>query len=258
MLQKKQLELNSRVSFQTRNFFSKRAFVFVLDAQIFYQKGAILKVVDSSGKVVYIPLLTQLDKSTDYRISGLGFVENNFFYCLDIFENPCFNLTVQWFLKFNKHVNFSLFLFCLILSHEVKKIDDPKIIFGLLVHYLLQAFDNLGWSFNLHDPVKKLFKERQHFFFVCVKNIDDLPLINLCELEKAYRESTDQLSTSQENQLKGLHTGPVYFNRKIKIIYWLLQQVSRRSISKQLSAKTWCVCADLLLYYAQSLRFWIP
>jgi hypothetical protein len=59
-------------------------------------------------------------------------------------------------------------------------------------------------------------------------------------------------------ELKELENTEIPLPKKIKIIYWILQQVSQKKISNQFSMNTWGTCADLLLYYAQSLRLWIP
>ena len=50
----------------------------------------------------------------------------------------------------------------------------------------------------------------------------------------------------------------VLLTQKIRIVYWILQQVALKKISTRFSIKTWATCADLILYYAQSLRLWIP
>ena len=60
------------------------------------------------------------------------------------------------------------------------------------------------------------------------------------------------------DKLKGLNENQISLANRIKIIYWVLQQVSLKKISNKFSGQTWMICTELVLYYAQSLRLWIP
>ena len=138
---------------------------------------------------------------------------------------------------------------------------DPSIMGTGPIPSSKKALDLAGWSLQLEQPYTKVFLKNRHFFSVCSTTVNDLPLINADELKQAYSESKINLTKHEEYvfaKLKGLNENQISLANRIKIIYWVLQQVSLKKISNKFSGQTWMICTELVLYYAQSLRLWIP
>ena len=261
MPQKKRLERKLDPTLETRKFYKKRFFVFVLDLQVFYETGAILKVIMPAGNMRYIPLKTSIKAFNCYRSIGVGVIEGNTFSWIDFCPNSSLSLCISWLFTFTRYIRVSLFLFCFLLYFEVKKEVKPKVFFGLFIYYLIYSFDLAGWSLGIHKPLPILCKENEHFLIVCVTTINDLPQVNTVEFEKVFRDRNTYLTNEQETfltDLKELNEDNVLLIRKIKMVYWVLQQAGLKNMSNHFSIQTWASCADLLLYYAQSLRLWIP
>jgi len=243
---------------KTRKFFPEKLFVFVLDLQIFYERGAVLKVVIPSGDTRYISVTTPLETCNFKRSLGIGVLEANTFSWIEFCTSPSLSLCISWLTVFTRYLRISLFLFCFLLYLEVKKNTEIRVLFGWLVYYLIYSFDLAGWSLCINKP---LFKQNEHFLLVCLTTVNDLPAISLSEVESAFRSTRKDLTIQEEKkliQLKKITNQNVLLKRKIKIIYWVLQQAAQKNIYNYFSIKTWGSCAELLLYYAQSLRLWIP
>ena len=261
MPQKKRLELKPDDKLQTIKYYTKKVFVFVLDLQAFYEVGSVLKVVLPSGRLKYIPLSKPLKKIHLTRSMGLGYLQGNTFYWVDFYPNPSLTLCISWMIPIARYLRVSVFLVCVLLQTELKRKISSKKLFGLFIYYLLVSIDISGWSLSIHERSLTNFLENPHFLAVCITTVNDLPFINLNELEHAYRGSKKILSEKEEKELYNLtklSEKEITTTRKIKIIYWILQEASLKKISDKFSITTWATCADLLLYYAQSLRLWIP
>ena len=72
MPQKKRLVLKPDPELQTQKFYRKKILIFVLDLQIFYEKGSILKAVTPAGQITYIPLKVSCETFKIGRSMGLG------------------------------------------------------------------------------------------------------------------------------------------------------------------------------------------
>ena len=261
MPQKKRLELKPDHNLLTQQFYPTKIFVFVLDVQIFYERGSVLKTILPSGQIKYIFLSTAFETFKIGRSVGLGCIEGNNFTWVDFYPNPTFSLCIEWVIAFLRYLHVSLFFFCIVFYTEIKEKREPKHIFGLFIYYLIYSLHISGWGLPFHRPSFKLFRESRHFLSVCLTTVNDLPFIKINELEKAYTDTRTSLLMSEKAtfaELKELENTEIPLPKKIKIIYWILQQVSQKKISNQFSMNTWGTCADLLLYYAQSLRLWIP
>ena len=262
MPQKKRLELKPDHKLKTKKFYSTKTFVFVLDLQIFYENGSILKVVFPSGGPRYIPLTTSFETFKVGRSMGLGYLEGHNFYWVDFYPNPVLSICFAWVEVFTRRLKVPLYLFCLLFYFDIKKRKKtPKYIFGLFLFYLITFLDKSGWGLPFAKPYHLFFPENSHFLWVCLTTAKDLPLVNLTNLEEAYCETRGVLTDNEKDELielKKLTEKNIPLARRIKILYWVLQQASKRNISDKFSAQTWGACAELLLYYAQSLRLWIP
>ena len=260
MPQKRRLELKPHRELKTREFYPTKKFVFVLDLQIFYERGTVLKTVLPSGQIKYISLQNSFDSFKAGRSVGLGYLKKDRFYWIDFYPNASFSLCVEWVTAFTRHLKVSLFLFCILFYPEVKK-KNPNFIFGIFIYYLICFLDISGWGIPFDQPSFKLFSENRHFLSVCISTVNDLPVINLSELNSSSCRTEKKLISSEElslTQLNHIGNNNISLPKKIKRIYWVIQQVSLKKISGKFSIKTWGICADLLLYYAQSLRLWIP
>ena len=261
MPQKKRLERKLDSTLETRKFYKKRFFVFVLDLQVFYETGAVLKVIMPSGDMRYISLKAPIKVFNCYRSMGVGIIEGNIFSWIDFCPNPSLSLCISWLFTFTRYIRVSLFLFCFLLYFEVKKKVKSKVFFGLLIYYIIYSFDLAGWSLGIHKPLSCLGRENKHFLSVCLTTINDLPHVNIVELENVFRDTQSNVTKDQEiflAELKDLNEDNILLVRKIKMVYWVLQQAALKNTSNHFSIQTWTSCADLLLYYAQSLRLWIP
>ena len=85
MPQKKRLELKPDHNLKTQKFYSTKKFVFVLDLQIFYESGSVLKIVLPSGRLKYIHLQSTFESFKLGRSIGLGFIEGNNFHWIDFY-----------------------------------------------------------------------------------------------------------------------------------------------------------------------------
>ncbi len=261
MPQKKRLVLRPDPEIETKKFYPKETFVFILDFQIFYEKGSVLKAVFPRGGIRYIQVTTPFKTCKINRSMGLGYLKGRTFHWVDFSPNPTLSVCLLWLIPFTRHIKVSLFVFCIFLNFEFKKKVKPKILFGLLVHYLLYSLDISGWALFVQKPLLKDDWANRHFLSVCMTTLNDLPPVNLKELNKAYRESRKTLTPGEECglvKLTQLKWNDILLTQKIRIVYWILQQVAFKKISRRFSQKTWATCADLILYYAQSLRLWIP
>ena len=261
MPQKKRLVLKPDPELQTQKFYRKKILIFVLDLQIFYEKGSILKAVTPAGQITYIPLKVSFETFKIGRSMGLGYIEGNKFSWVDFYPSPSLSLCFRRAESFTRQLKVSFFLFCILLFVEVKKKIESNLIFGLYLYYLIYFLDLAGWSLQLEQPYTKVFLKNRHFFSVCSTTVNDLPLINADELKQAYSQSKINLTKHEEYvfaKLKGLNENQISLANRIKIIYWVLQQVSLKKISNKFSGQTWMICTELVLYYAQSLRLWIP
>ena len=72
MPQKKRLELKPDHNLLTQQFYPTKIFVFVLDVQIFYERGSVLKTILPSGQIKYIFLSTAFETFKIGRSVGLG------------------------------------------------------------------------------------------------------------------------------------------------------------------------------------------
>ena len=261
MPQKKRLVLRPDPEIETIKFYPKETFVFILDFQIFYEVGSVLKAVFPGGEIRYIQVTIPLDTCKINRSMGLGYLKGQNFHWVDFSPNSTLSVCLLWLIPFTRYLKVSLFVFCIFLNFELKKKIKPKIFFGLLVHYLLYSLDISGWSLFIQKPSPQEYWVNRHFLSVCLTTLDDLPPLNLKELTKAYRDSRKTLTPREESdlvKLTKLKENEVLLTQKIRIVYWILQQVALKKISTRFSIKTWATCADLILYYAQSLRLWIP
>ena len=261
MPQKKRLELKPDHNLKTQKFYSTKKFVFVLDLQIFYESGSVLKIVLPSGRLKYIHLQSTFESFKLGRSIGLGFIEGNNFHWIDFYPNPTFSFCIEWVTAFLRYLRVSLFSFCILFFTEMKKYKEPKLIFGSFIYYLIYFLDLSGWGLHFHEPYYKLFSENRHFLFVCITTVNDLPLLNRGEFEKAYREIKKTLTVNEKHRLiklQKVNDNEIPLSTKIKMLYWIFQQASLNNITKEFSITSWSICADLLLYYAQSLRLWIP
>ena len=261
MPRKKRLERNLDSRLKTRKFYKKKFFVFVLDLQLFYETGAALKVVMPSSDIRYIFLATPLEALNFHRSVGIGSIDGDTFSWIDFYPNSSLSLCISWLVKFTRCIKVSLFLFCFLLYIESKKKLQSKIFFGLFVYYLIYAFDLSGWSLCIHKPLAILGKKNRHFLIVLMNTINDLPQVNIFELEKVLEVKKVDLTGRREGilgNLKKLTNEDIFYMYKIKIFYWILQQAALKKVYNSFSLKTWASCMDILLYYAQSRRLWIP